>query len=227
MKRQLGTVAKIASLTIAVILAVVLAIGEKDETEPIQSEAVCTVRVTAPTQTPTPTQVPAPTTAPTHTPKAENQTVITGDVGIPRVTEMIAEIIAEEKKAATPTPEPTGKPDTEDVELLAEVMYWENWYTDKEKLTARWTGAVVMNRVRSKKFPNTVKDVLYQTKPCIQYGTTGKFFTEKLPEECYEMARDILENGTPDVPENVVYQSQFLQGSGLWQEKNGEYFCYE
>ena len=226
MNKQLRTVAKIAALTTAVILAIVLAVEEKNGTEPIQSEAVSIERTTAPTQTPTPTQVPTPTATPTPTPEAENQTVITGDVGIPQVTEMIAEIIAEEKKTATPTPEPTGKPDAEDIELLAEVIYHENWHTDEEKLTARWTGAVVLNRVKSDHWPNTIRDVLYQKNPR-QYSTTGKFFTVELPEECYEMARDILENGPPDVPENVVYQSQFPQGSGVWQEKNGEYFCYE
>ena len=112
----------------------------------------------------------------------------------------------------------------ESINLLAEVIYHENWYTDKDKLTAYWTGAVVMNRVKSPKFPNTVKEVLYQKKP-IQYSTTGKFFTKEIPEECYEMARDIWENGTPDVPENVLYQATFKQGK-IWEQKNGEIFCY-
>ena len=117
------------------------------------------------------------------------------------------------------------KQEQEDINLLAEVIYWENWYTDKKKKTARWTGAVVMNRVKSKKFPNTVKDVLYQTKPCIQYSTTEYFFTKKLPQEVYEMAKDIYRNGTPEVPENVLYQATFYQGE-LWKECNGEKFCY-
>lgn len=113
----------------------------------------------------------------------------------------------------------------EEINLLAEVIYWENWYTDKEKKTARWTGAVVMNRVKSKKFPNTVKEVLYQTKPCIQYGTTRYFFTKELPREVYDMAEDIYKNGTPEVPENVLYQATFEQGE-IWDELNGEIFCY-
>lgn len=112
----------------------------------------------------------------------------------------------------------------ESINLLAEVIYHENWFTDKEKKTAYWTGAVVMNRVKSPKFPNTVKEVLYQKKP-IQYSTTGKFFTKEIPEECYEMARDIWENGTPDVPENVLYQATFSQGK-IWKQLNGEIFCY-
>lgn len=111
-----------------------------------------------------------------------------------------------------------------DIELLAEVIYHENWHTDKDKLTARWTGAVVMNRVKSKQFPNTVEEVLYQKNPT-QYSTTQKFFTVELPEECYQMAADIYRNGTPEVPETVLYQATFSQGK-LWKKLNGEYFCY-
>ena len=111
-----------------------------------------------------------------------------------------------------------------DVNLLAEVMYHENWHTDSEHITAYYTGAVVMNRVKSKNWPNTVEKVLYQKG---QYSTTKKFFKETLPEECYQMARDILIFGTPDVPENVIFQSTFRQGSGKWKVINGEWFCYE
>lgn len=114
----------------------------------------------------------------------------------------------------------------EDINLLAEVMYHENWNTDSEHLAAYYTGAVVMNRVKSKEWPNTVHDVLYQKNPR-QYSTTGKFFTKELPAEVYEMAEDILKNGTPDVPYNVVYQATFSQGSGDWIDPiNGEHFCY-
>lgn len=117
-------------------------------------------------------------------------------------------------------------PEYEDIALLAEVMYHENWHTDKDHLTARWTGAVVLNRVKHKNYPNTIKSVLYQKNPT-QYSTTHKFFTVELPKECYEMAIDLLKYGSPDVPENVTFQATFRQGSGLWRELNGEKFCYE
>ena len=111
-----------------------------------------------------------------------------------------------------------------DVNLLAEVMYHENWHTDSEHLTAYYTGAVVMNRVKSKNWPDTIEKVLYQRG---QYSTTKYFFTKEIPEECYQMARDILLFGTPDVPETVIFQSTFRQGSGKWKVINGEWFCYE
>ena len=113
----------------------------------------------------------------------------------------------------------------DDIKLLAEVIYHENWHTDKERKAAYYTGAVVMNRVKSKNWPNTVKEVVYQKR---QYAVVPKLFTEKIPDECYQMAKDIYKNGTPDVPANVVYQATFVQGSGDWIDPiNGEHFCYE
>lgn len=122
--------------------------------------------------------------------------------------------------------EPEIKISADDVELLANVIYFENWNTDPEKKTAYWTGAVVLNRVKSERWPSTIREVLYQSNPR-QYSTTGKFFTKEIPAECYDMARDLIENGAPDVPETVVFQSRRKQGSGVWQVINGEYFCYE
>lgn len=110
----------------------------------------------------------------------------------------------------------------EDVELLAEVIYHENWHTDSEHLAAYYTGAVVMNRVHSDEWPSTIRAVLYQSG---QYSTTGKFFSVDLPEECYEMAEDILKHGTPDVPENVIFQSMRPLGE-VWKKVNTDYFCY-
>jgi hypothetical protein len=111
----------------------------------------------------------------------------------------------------------------EDINLLAEVMYHENWNTDSEHLAAYYTGAVVMNRVKSKEWPNTIKEVLYQRG---QYSTTKKFFTKEIPAECYELAEMILRDGTPDVPENVIFQSMRKLGKGTWKKVNTDYFCY-
>ena len=94
-------------------------------------------------------------------------------------------------------------PEVEDIKLLAEVMYHENWNTDPDRLAAYYTGAVVLNRVARKDFPNTVKGVLYQKG---QYVMTDKFFTVEVPEECYEMARELLINGS-DIPRAVIFQS--------------------
>lgn len=111
----------------------------------------------------------------------------------------------------------------EDVNLLAEVIYWENWHTDKEHLAAYYTGAVVMNRVKSKEWPNSIEAVLYERG---QYSTTKYFFTEEIPAEVYEMAERILRDGTDDVPEGVIFQSMRPLGK-VWKKVNTDYFCFE
>lgn len=117
----------------------------------------------------------------------------------------------------------------EGIELLAQVMFHENYVNGEEVMY--YTGAVVMNRVRSKEFPNTVKKVLYQTKPTVQYSTTDKFFTKDIPESVYHLACKVAK-GTPDVPSGVLYQAMFQQGK-IWKaipssysDKDVEYFCY-
>lgn len=109
-----------------------------------------------------------------------------------------------------------------DIELLAEVIYHENWHTDKNRLAAYYTGAVVMNRVHSKDWPNTIESVLYQKG---QYSTTKYFFTKELPAEVYEMAERILRDGTDDVPDNVIFQAMRPLGK-VWKKVNTDYFCY-
>lgn len=134
-------------------------------------------------------------------------------------TELVNRQIIGEKEVKT-----DKKAKHTDAELLAEVMYHENWHTDKDHLAAYYTGAVVMNRVNSPDWPDTVKDVLYQRG---QYSTTGEFFTKEIPAECLLMAKQILKDGTPDVPVKIIYQSTFRQGSKVWKIIEGEYFCYE
>lgn len=140
-------------------------------------------------------------------------------------------------KEPTPTPRPTKAPtkaptstpkpkqvavDADDRELLAQVMYWENYSTGEEAMLL--TGSVVLNRRDHCSWcPNTIKGVLYQKG---QYSTTGKFFTKKIPARVYELADQLLESGSI-CPENVVFQAMFKQGSGVYKQIGTEYFCYE
>ena len=80
----------------------------------------------------------------------------------------------------------------ESINLMAEVIYWENWYMDADKRAAYLTGAVVMNRVKRDDAwlhlngEKTVKGVLYARG---QYSTTKYFFTKEIPQECYDWPR--------------------------------------
>ena len=89
---------------------------------------------------------------------------------------------------------------------------------------------VIMNRVNSSIYPDTIYDVITQKG---QYGTMykdeiefPKWATNSVQEQCYNSARIILE-GNKFCPENVLYQAGFKQGSGVYKEYPGYYFCYE
>lgn len=107
----------------------------------------------------------------------------------------------------------------EDLELLAEVMYHENYCNGERCMLL--TGSVVLNRKASPGYPDTIKDVLYQKG---QYSTTKKFFKTKIPERVYELAEELLIGGSI-APENVVFQATFKQGK-VYEIIKGEYFCY-
>ena len=44
-------------------------------------------------------------------------------------------------------------------------------------------------------------------------------------DHCYDVARRILE-GERFCPDNVLFQAEFEQGSGIYKQFDGFYFCY-
>lgn len=88
---------------------------------------------------------------------------------------------------------------------------------------------VVINRVSSPLYPNTVHDVLTQYK---QYGAMWKYgisfpkwATQDVKNQCFDVAQRILD-GERVCPANVLFQAEFKQGSGVYKEVDGFYFCY-
>lgn len=89
---------------------------------------------------------------------------------------------------------------------------------------------VIINRVNSDLYPNTIYGVLTQRN---QYGTMWRdgvsfpsWATDEVKEQCYSVARRILE-GERFCPENVIFQAEFQQGSGIYKYfEEGYYFCY-
>lgn len=115
----------------------------------------------------------------------------------------------------------------QDVDLLSQVIYHENWYTDKNHEAAWLTGIVVKNRIERDdawlhlKGDKTVYDVVYAKG---QYSTIKDFYTVEIPDECRLMAIQILTSKS-DVPKDVIFQATFKQGK-IYKIINGEYFCY-
>lgn len=76
-----------------------------------------------------------------------------------------------------------------------------------------YVGAVIMNRVRSGYFPNTIYDVLIQPS---QYSTSYVSNFIDIPEICYKAAVAAM-NGDHDAPEDLYWQAQFPQGKTVWK----------
>lgn len=115
----------------------------------------------------------------------------------------------------------------QDADLLSQVIYHENWHTDKNHEAAWLTGIVVKNRIERDddwlhlKGDKTVYDVVYAKG---QYSTIKDFYTVEIPNECRQMAIQILTSKS-DVPKDVIFQATFKQGK-IYKIINGEYFCY-
>lgn len=117
----------------------------------------------------------------------------------------------------------------EDLFLLAKIIYAEAgsaWLSDEWKMAV---GEVVLNRVASSEFPNTVKAVIYQRGQ--YYGSSSSYFNRLLPDRrCVLLAKRLLE-GERHLEPSVVFQANFRQGSGVYaayydKTLGWTYFCF-
>ena len=111
---------------------------------------------------------------------------------------------------------------------LAHLMMGEAGYTDSQE--RRWTGSVLLNRVDSDLFPDTIGECLYQQGQYTTVRDGGPFWMEPT-EECWKDAEELLtqwyETGDTDLPEDVLYQARGPQGTGTYLKSDwGQYFCY-
>lgn len=109
-----------------------------------------------------------------------------------------------------------------DLYLLSHLINAEagsNWCSDE---LMRYVGSVALNRVDHAAFPNTLEEVIYQPG---QYSCLwdGNFYKEPV-ERAWRIAKELLDNGSV-LPENVVFQSQFPQGNGVYIQEQNMYLC--
>lgn len=115
-----------------------------------------------------------------------------------------------------------------DVDLLARIIYLEaGGCTYRHK---QLVGCVVINRMNHSAFPDTLTGVIYQKN---QYYPEGsRHIKNATPDnECYAIARDLLENGNYGIcPKNVLFQAEFVQGEVyeviVSPYGSTTYFCY-
>ena len=116
-----------------------------------------------------------------------------------------------------------------DLMLLSKVIYAEagsEWLSDEWKMCV---GEVVMNRVASPEFPNTIEEVL--TQPGQYYGSGSTYFNRIIPSDRCTRAAVRLLNGERLMEPSVVFQANFRQGGGTCLSYYDNclgwtYFCY-
>lgn len=116
-----------------------------------------------------------------------------------------------------------------DIDLLARLITAEQGYSDgvdadDYELRAYLVGSVVINRIKSKDFPDTLWDVIYQ-KGQYQCVENGHIYKEYDPI-AWEIAEELLIYGTT-IDENIVWAAEFKQGKGVYKKIGNTYFCYE
>lgn len=118
----------------------------------------------------------------------------------------------------------------EDLLLLAKIIEAEAgsaWLSEQWKLSV---GEVVLNRVASPEFPNTVREVIEQ--PGQYYGPSSSFFRGLCPtEQAARLAQRLLEGERVLNEPSVVFQANFPLGGGVYQtltdsQLGSTYLCY-
>lgn len=115
----------------------------------------------------------------------------------------------------------------DDLYLLARVIYSEagsDWLDEEFRICV---GEVVLNRVESPEFPDTIYDVVYQKGQYPVVNSAG-FSSMEPGEDCVSAALKLLQGERLMVP-SVVYQSDSIQGElfSMYSDMRlgNTYFC--
>ena len=203
-------------------------------------------REEAPAETPAPSEgspIPAPTPAPP--PPEEGDFVLLGHRSRSVPLDMAGYYLEEMREAAVSGSMEAGRAaeqsrnaaleaggmgkavSFDDLYLLARVidaMAGSDWLTDDFRMCV---GEVVLNRVASPEFPNTIRDVVYQRG---QYAVvnTAHFAALTPRRECVDCALRLLQ-GERHMVAAVVYQADYLQGELFTmfpdRQLGSTYFC--
>lgn len=122
-----------------------------------------------------------------------------------------------------------------DRDIIATVVYNEAGYGCSDR-HMELVAAVVYNRLKSDKFPDTVYEIVVAPKQYHPaYADENSFYGRRAREsdvwnKCQEIATRAL-MGEIECPEDVVYQANFTQGSKVYEVHYTTYsttwFCYK
>lgn len=194
------------------LLWVIISNFEEIEQTTALSEALTTTDTATTTTTTITTTMATTTTTITTTTTTTTTTVVTVVATETTTTEVVAEVSA------------VGEPEYgSDAYLLAYAMSREAAYGDYTDAT--YVANVILNRVDDPDFPDTILEVLQAPN---QYPWGVSYYSKEYiyDTEFFRIAEDLLEGERP-LPNTVVYQAQFVQGSGIYCQWGNHYYCYK
>ena len=117
----------------------------------------------------------------------------------------------------------------DDLHMLAAVIYYEAGSDECTDRHQQLVGQVVVNRMYSTEFPNTIYDVIAQPMQYSSYNMViNNMGTDVIPQRCYDNALAVLNNDV-DCPSDIVWQSGFIQGEIYevhYTTYSTTYFCH-
>lgn len=139
----------------------------------------------------------------------------------------VGELVKEEQEnnpdiSTAVAQERISETDSTNIWWLSCVLYHECRGLNDEAQIA--VASVILNRVNSDKFPNTIFEVI--TQPGQYAFVVDEIIWGEPDERAMKNAEYVYWNGS-QIPENVLFQSEFIQGSGIWKQIDNQYFCYE
>lgn len=110
----------------------------------------------------------------------------------------------------------------EDIKCLSKIIQIESGYEHfKAKLGVAGT---VVNRVKSSQFPNTVKDVIFDTKYGVQFPPAHTDLFNNTPSKESVIAAKCALNGV-NLVGNSLYFTDKRNASSTWVHRNREHYC--
>ena len=117
----------------------------------------------------------------------------------------------------------------DDLHMLAAVIYYEAGSDECTDRHQQLVGQVVVNRMYSTEFPNTIYDVIAQPMQYSSYNMViNNMGTDVIPQRCYDNALAVLNNDV-DCPSDIVWQSGSIQGEIYevhYTTYSTTYFCH-
>jgi spore germination cell wall hydrolase CwlJ-like protein len=115
----------------------------------------------------------------------------------------------------------------EDLMLLAGIIQNEAGSDFCNDEMQKYVGSVVVNRVKSDYFPDSIEKVIFQKNPR-QYDITDNFYSPT--KRAIKNAKYVLENGSV-LPSNCLFQGETKQGDGVYKTIktiiSTTYICYK